>query len=227
MKSLVRLDELIRGVVPVPLPAQDSWWRSRVRESELALAGMLGDSVWMPQFGSPYKTLLDQGLVGGKPGHRGARRGRSRRPVRHRGLGAARRHGRRQGPGRLCQRRMSAGYAEALGRWRQTLELLARMPPEITENLVNDRMLADVAACYAQTPDQAVELRVVLLWAAGDRGGRPGRRAGPPAPRQRAPGPSGAVRGAPAEPAPPAAVAPRAAGRRARRGRRRRITTTW
>lgn len=65
-KGLIRLDELIRGVVPVPLPALDSWWRSRVRESELALTSMLGDSVWMPQFGSPYKALLDQGFVGGK-----------------------------------------------------------------------------------------------------------------------------------------------------------------
>jgi len=64
---LIRLDELIRGVVPVPLPAPDSWWRSQVMESELALTSMLGDEVWLPQFGSPYKTLLDQGFVGGKP----------------------------------------------------------------------------------------------------------------------------------------------------------------
>lgn len=60
---------------------------------------------------------------------------------------------------------MSADYAEALGRWQRSLELLARMPPEITENLVNDLMLADVAAVLSPDTDQAVELRVVLLWA--------------------------------------------------------------
>lgn len=64
--SLTRLDELIRGVVPVPLPAADSWWRARVKESELALNQMLGESVVMPQPGSPYKQLLHQGIVGGK-----------------------------------------------------------------------------------------------------------------------------------------------------------------
>jgi len=61
---------------------------------------------------------------------------------------------------------MSAGYAVALGRWRHSIELLARMPPEITENLVNDVTLADVAAVLS--PDRAVELRVVLLWAAAE-----------------------------------------------------------
>lgn len=62
---------------------------------------------------------------------------------------------------------MNVGYAEALGRWQRSLELLARMPPDITENLVNDLMLADVAAVLSPDPDQAVELRVVLLWAVG------------------------------------------------------------
>jgi hypothetical protein len=65
--SLARLDELIRGVVPVPLPAADSWWRSRVKESEQALARLVGDQVRMPQFGTPYKSLLAQDMVGGKP----------------------------------------------------------------------------------------------------------------------------------------------------------------
>jgi hypothetical protein len=64
--SLVRLDELIRGVVPVPLPAADSWWRSRVGDSERALASLVGDEVTMPRIGSPYRPLRDEGRVGGK-----------------------------------------------------------------------------------------------------------------------------------------------------------------
>jgi hypothetical protein len=64
--SLVRLDELIRGVVPVPLPAADSWWRSRVGDSEQAMASLVGDEVTMPPIGSPYTSLRDGGRVGGK-----------------------------------------------------------------------------------------------------------------------------------------------------------------
>jgi hypothetical protein len=64
--SLVRLDELIRGVVPVPLPAADSWWRSRVGDSERALAILVGDEVTVPRIGSPYRPLRDEGRVGGK-----------------------------------------------------------------------------------------------------------------------------------------------------------------
>jgi hypothetical protein len=61
--ELVQLDELIRGVVPVPMPSEDSWWRSRLKQSEQTLTERLGDKVQVPQIGTPYLSLLDQDLI--------------------------------------------------------------------------------------------------------------------------------------------------------------------
>jgi hypothetical protein len=61
--ELVQLDELIRGVVPVPMPSEDSWWRSRLKQSEQILTERLGDKVQVPQVGTPYQNLLDQHLI--------------------------------------------------------------------------------------------------------------------------------------------------------------------
>jgi hypothetical protein len=63
---------------------------------------------------------------------------------------------------------MSAGQTAALARWQRSLELLASMPPEITANMVNDRLLASVARLLRPDEDIAVELRVMILWAVGD-----------------------------------------------------------
>jgi hypothetical protein len=63
ISELVQLDELIRGVVPVPMPSEDSWWRSRLKQSEQTLTECLGEKVRVPQVGTPYKSLLDQGLI--------------------------------------------------------------------------------------------------------------------------------------------------------------------
>src|ERR1700761_3794818 len=63
---------------------------------------------------------------------------------------------------------MSVAYAAALARWRRSLELLARMPPEITANLINARLLADVAWLVRAEQNTAVQLRVVIVWAAAE-----------------------------------------------------------
>jgi hypothetical protein len=63
VKSLAPVDELIRGVVPVPLPAADSWWRTRVAESGQTLVRLFGNVITIPELGSPYKQLLDEGVV--------------------------------------------------------------------------------------------------------------------------------------------------------------------
>ena len=60
---------------------------------------------------------------------------------------------------------MSADPAALLKRWQSALDLLARMPPSITADLINARLLADVARLV--TPEESpIELRVLLLWAA-------------------------------------------------------------
>jgi hypothetical protein len=60
---------------------------------------------------------------------------------------------------------VSAGPGVLLARWQSSLELFAAMPPAITANLVNARLLTDVARVI--TPDAApVQLRVLILWAA-------------------------------------------------------------
>lgn len=63
---------------------------------------------------------------------------------------------------------MSARPQAALARWQRSLQLLAAMPPEITANEINDRLLADVARLVRPDPAAAVELRVVILWAVND-----------------------------------------------------------
>jgi len=60
---------------------------------------------------------------------------------------------------------MSATDAASLAPWLASLELLAKMPPAITANLVNPQLLADVARVL--NPDAgSVDLRVLVLWAA-------------------------------------------------------------
>jgi hypothetical protein len=61
---------------------------------------------------------------------------------------------------------MSAPNAATLARWLASLELLAKMPPAITANLVNPQLLADVALVLNPGADP-VDLRVLILWAAG------------------------------------------------------------
>src|ERR1700722_10939168 len=61
---------------------------------------------------------------------------------------------------------MSVSSATALARWQRSLELLAKMPPEITANLINARLLADVAWLMQPDKDTPVELRVVVVWSA-------------------------------------------------------------
>jgi hypothetical protein len=64
LSELIRLDEMIRGVVPVPLPSAGSWWRSRLDESERALTSVTRQEVGLPQVNTSYKSLLDSGTIG-------------------------------------------------------------------------------------------------------------------------------------------------------------------
>jgi hypothetical protein len=60
---------------------------------------------------------------------------------------------------------MTVSHGTALARWQTSLERLAELPPAITANLVNTRLLADVARVL-DPGSVPVELRVVVLWAA-------------------------------------------------------------
>ena len=65
--SLIKLDELIRGVVPLPLPAKGSWWWSEVAESGRILVSLFGNQVTLPEVGSPYQPLLGDTVEKGCP----------------------------------------------------------------------------------------------------------------------------------------------------------------
>jgi hypothetical protein len=62
--SLVRLDEAIRGIVPVPMPSADSWWRQRLDETGRTLKDKLGEQVFVPTVKASYQLLRDSGTVG-------------------------------------------------------------------------------------------------------------------------------------------------------------------
>jgi hypothetical protein len=61
---------------------------------------------------------------------------------------------------------MNTTSAATLARWLTSLELLAKMPPAITGYLVNQQLLADVARVL-DPGSGPVDLRVLILWAAG------------------------------------------------------------